>query len=71
MKKPLILGHRGFSGPYPENTPIGTRRPFTLERYKKIPADTDYITIWFGTKKVEVAASQVIRSSVSPKGESL
>ena len=22
MKKPLILGHRGFSGPYPENTPI-------------------------------------------------
>ena len=24
------------------------RRPFTYERYKNIPADVDYITLWFG-----------------------
>lgn len=24
------------------------RRPFTFERYKKIPSDVDYITLWFG-----------------------
>lgn len=29
-------------------TDINTRRPFTYERYKKIPADVDYITLWFG-----------------------
>ena len=33
----------------PENNPIVTRRPFTLERYKRIPEDADYITLWFGT----------------------
>ena len=32
----------------PENIDINTRRPFSYERYKKIPADADYITLWFG-----------------------
>ena len=32
----------------PANNPINTRRPFMLDRYKKIPADTDYLTLWFG-----------------------
>lgn len=27
---------------------INNRNPFSLERYKKIPEDTDYCTIWFG-----------------------
>ena len=26
MKKPLILGHRGYSGLYPENTPLAFRK---------------------------------------------
>ena len=26
MKKPLLLGHRGFSGVYPENTPLAFRK---------------------------------------------
>ena len=26
MKKPLVLGHRGFSGPYPENTPLAFQK---------------------------------------------
>lgn len=32
----------------PENVDINTRKPFSYERYKKIPADADYITLWFG-----------------------
>lgn len=30
------------------STDPNLRRPFTHERYKKIPADVDYITLWFG-----------------------
>ena len=26
MKKPLLLGHRGFSGVYPENTPLAFKK---------------------------------------------
>lgn len=32
----------------PENVDINTRNPFSNERYKRIPSDADYITIWFG-----------------------
>ena len=31
-----------------EGKEINDRNPFSLERYKKIPEDTDYCTIWFG-----------------------
>ncbi len=31
-----------------ESTDPDYCRPFTYERYKKIPADVDYITLWFG-----------------------
>ncbi len=32
----------------PENVPDTNRRPFTVNRYLKIPADVDYITLMFG-----------------------
>ena len=32
----------------PENVAITTRNPFSLNRYKAIPDDADYITLWFG-----------------------
>ena len=32
----------------PENVDINTRNPFSNERYKRIPSDADYITVWFG-----------------------
>lgn len=31
-----------------EGADIDSRRPFTNTRYLKIPADVDYITLWFG-----------------------
>jgi hypothetical protein len=31
-----------------EGKGINDRNPFSLERYKNIPEDTDYCTIWFG-----------------------
>ena len=32
----------------PENVSINTRSPFSYQRYKEIPKDADYITLWFG-----------------------
>ena len=32
----------------PDNVDINTRRPFSYQRYLQVPADTDYLTIWFG-----------------------
>lgn len=32
----------------PTKVSITTRNPFSLNRYKAIPKDTDYITLWFG-----------------------
>ena len=32
----------------PTNVDINTKNPFSYERYKNIPNDADYITIWFG-----------------------
>jgi hypothetical protein len=32
----------------PNNVPITTRDPFSYQRYLEVPADTDYLTIWFG-----------------------
>lgn len=32
----------------PDNVPITTRNPFSYQRYLNVPADTDYLTIWFG-----------------------
>lgn len=32
----------------PDNVAISTRNPFSLNRYKAIPEDVDYITLWFG-----------------------
>lgn len=32
----------------PTKVAITTRNPFSLNRYKAIPKDTDYITLWFG-----------------------
>ncbi len=40
LSKRYLAGEEGFT--------INDRRPFTFERYKKIPADVDYITLWFG-----------------------
>ncbi len=32
----------------PENYAVNNRSPFSLNRYKNIPDDADYVTIWFG-----------------------
>lgn len=32
----------------PDTVSIATRNPFSLNRYKQIPEDADYITMWFG-----------------------
>ena len=32
----------------PDNVSINTRQPFSYQRYQQVPADTDYLTIWFG-----------------------
>lgn len=32
----------------PDNVAVNTRNPFSLNRYKAIPTDADYITLWFG-----------------------
>lgn len=32
----------------PDHVDIDTRSPFSYQRYLAVPADTDYLTIWFG-----------------------
>lgn len=32
----------------PEHVDANTRRPFSYQRYRNIPEDVDYITLWFG-----------------------
>lgn len=32
----------------PTNVDINTRQPFSYQRYQQIPADTDYLVLWFG-----------------------
>jgi hypothetical protein len=41
-------GINGSTMAIPSDPEAGNRRPFSYQRYLNIPADTDYLTLWFG-----------------------
>ena len=46
----MALSNEYLNGTNPD---INHRRPFSLNRYKNIPLDTDYLTLWFGLNETK------------------